>query len=428
MAVRLDQIADQVSEALERDYAGMPECDDGDGGRWAAALKRAAKSRTLDDRMLYRAVQERIAGLGDHNLCFLCGPDAGYKPETCGFTVRRFGDELYVTAAPLDSRLSPGDAVERVNRARVPEALERRVGSNPVGSDVPERQDWSGLLAESAHVTVRHADGRREELRTRRWPASRLARSAAGNAFSQLDDGTCVLTVAELDDDGAARLLAEHEGQAKAAPRLVLDLRSCSGGIESMAYPFLDWLFDDDTNLRLLMEPEVLLTNYTEANCERRIAQIAQLKGLAKTQGDEQGTLRWLDDDLAAVRANCGKGYVEETVQPDDLPIHAAPAGQRVFVLTDTATADAAEWLASVAACSPRATLVGRPTRGGLDYSNPLAISFDNRFIFVYPMSKTKMAAEGHGMRGKGIKPGAYVPFTPDECSRDVVLERALGL
>lgn len=425
MAIRLEQIVSQVSEAIERDYAGMPECDDGAGARWAASLRRSLRTRTLDDRLFFRAMQERIAGLADHNLCFLCGPGAGYAPETCGFAARRCGDELYVTAAPLDGRLAPGDAVERVNRMRPAEALAQRVG-NPTGSDDPERQDWSALLAESAHIEVRHADGRREELRTRRWPAPGPGAAAARNAFSRLDDGTCVLTVGELDDDGAARLLAARRQEAAAAPRLVLDLRACTGGIESMAYPFLDWLFDQDTNLNRVLEPETLLTNYTAANCDRRIAQIAQLKALAEAQGDERGALGWLDDNLAAVRANRGKGYVEEVVQPEDLPIHAAPAGQRVLVLTDTATADAAEWLASVASCAPRAVLVGRATRGGLDYSNPLAISFDDRFIFVYPMSKTKMAAEGHGMRGRGIAPDVRVPFTPEECLRDVILERAL--
>ena len=43
-------------------------------------------------------------------------------------------------------------------------------------------------------------------------------------------------------------------------------------------------------------------------------------------------------------------------------------------------------------------------------------------------MSKTKMAAEGHGMHGHGIAPDVYVPFTPEECTRDLVLERALAL
>ena len=57
-----------------------------------------------------------------------------------------------------------------------------------------------------------------------------------------------------------------------------------------------------------------------------------------------------------------------------------------LVVLTDTATADAAEWFARMAKDAPRATLVGRATLGNLDYSNPVAMAFENRFIFVYPI------------------------------------------
>lgn len=429
MPKRLDlgSIVEQVFAALSNDYAGMPECDDGNQAMWESVCRKALKAKTLDDRALYRYMQQRIAGLGDRNLCFLTGPQASWQPETCGFEVRRYDDELYVTRAEGDTRLIPGDAIELINKSRPSEHLAYTIG-NPTGSDVPERQDWGLFLASSSHFMVRHADGRREDLRTRRFPATPQGGASRACPFTRLDDGTCVLTVTQLDDDEAARTLEAHATEARAAGRLVFDLRRCSGGIESMAYPLLDWLFDEDTNLNVVLEPEVVLTNYSPANCARRETQIAQLKRLAAIEGDQAPALGWLDDNLEAVRANRGKGYVEETVQPEDLPIAAAPAGQRVLVLVDTATADAAEWFASVARKSPRATLVGRATRGNLDYSNPLAVAFDERFIFVYPMSKTKRAAEGQGMRLTGILPHVEVPFTPEECTRDLVLERALSL
>lgn len=53
-------------------------------------------------------------------------------------------------------------------------------------------------------------------------------------------------------------------------------------------------------------------------------------------------------------------------------------------------------------------------------------MAFENRFIFVCPMTKTLAAAEGRGIRGKGIEPDVYVGFSPEECTKDVVLERAL--
>lgn len=434
MAMKLDQIMQQVFEALAHDWAGMPECDDGNQRMWVSACGKAWKSKTLDDKLFYQYMRQRLAGLGDRNLCFLTGEGSAYQPETCGFTARRCGDELWVTAAPLDGRLAPGDCIERINKSRPADHLAYTIG-NPTGSDVPERQDWDFFLTNSSHFVVRHADGSREDLRTRRFPAAQLAQ-ARPCGFEVLGDGTCVLTVTQLDNEEAAELLAAHAAEAAAAPRLVVDLRSCAGGIEAMAYPLLSWLFDEDTNLNRVLGPETVLTNYSAANCDRREAQIAQLKVLAAAQAqdgqdcqaEQDAALGWLDENLATVRAMRGRGYVEETVEPEDLPIPAAPAGQKVLLLTDTATADAAEWLALVAKKAPRATQVGRATMGNLDYSNPLAMAFEDRFVFVYPMSKTKAAAEGRGMRGVGVEPDVAVPFTPEECTRDLVMERALAL
>lgn len=428
MAIKLDQIMMQVFDALAADYAGMPECDDGNEKQWVAACGKAWQNKILTDKLFYQYMTQRLIGLADRNLCFLTGPNCSYQPETCGFSVRRFGEELWVTSVREDTRLVPGDAIVAINKSKPAAHLSYAIG-NPTGSDDPERQDWGFLLANSSHFVVRHADGTVQDLKTRRFPAAQSPQEPC--RFETLEDGTCVLTVTELDDEDAAELLVSHRTEAEGAPRLVIDVRGCSGGMESMAYPLLDWLFDEATNLRDVLEPEVVLTNYTERNCVRREAQIEQLRRLSRVESDDEATraaLGWLDENLEAVRANRGKGYVEETVQPEDLPIAAAPAGQKVLVLTDATTGDAAEWFARVAKKAERATVVGRATMGNLDYSNPLAIAFEDRFIFVYPMSKTKAAAEGHGIRGIGILPDVAVPFTPEECTRDLVLERALAL
>lgn len=424
MALKLDQIMLLVFGALAHDYAGMPECDDGNEKLWISTCNKAWKNKTLNDKLFYQYMQQRIAALGDHNLCFFYGPGSSYQPESCGFTARRFGEELYVTYVHGDDRVAPGDAIELINKSTPAAHLAHSIG-NPTGSDVPERQDWSHFLNSSSHFLVRHPDGTRQDLRTIHMPADKPQLPCS---FERLDDGACVLRVTQLDSDEAAQLLEANRAEAERAPRLVIDLRNCAGGIESMAYPLLDWLYDEDTNLNIVTQPETVLTHYTKANCSRREFQIAQLRRLAASQSDDAPGLDWLDENLQVIADNRGKGYVEETVEPSDWPIKAAPAGQTVLVLTDTATADAAEWFARIAKDAPRATLVGRATLGNLDYSNTVAMAIEDRFIFAYPMSKTKAAAEGRGIRGKGIEPDLYVAFSPEECTRDIVLEQALNL
>lgn len=241
-------------------------------------------------------------------------------------------------------------------------------------------------------------------------PNLRLMRLGA-DASATLESAPCtfeargdaaVLTVGNLDSTEAADLLAEHADQVRAAKKLVIDMRDCTGGVEQAAYPLLDWLFDEPTTLETLIGTQQVLTNYSTGACKARIAQFTQLKTLLEAQGAGD-TTAWLDQGLQAAQDSMGKGFVEESLAPAPLDIAAAPAGQHVFVLTSARTADAAEWLASVAKKSARATQVGQATCGTLDYSNPVTLAFGDRFVFTYPMTKTVEAARGHGMRGAGI-------------------------
>lgn len=257
-------------------------------------------------------------------------------------------------------------------------------------------------------------------------PNLRLIRLSAG-ADSAFESASCafamrgdaaVLTVGNLDSTEAADLLAEHADQVRAAKTLVIDVRACTGGIEQAAYPLLDWLFDEPTTLEALIGTQQVLTNYSTGACKARIQQFTQLKTLLEAQGAGD-TTAWLDQGLQAAQESMGKGFVEESLAPAQLDIAAAPAGQHVFLLTSERTADAAEWLASVARKSPRATQVGQATRGTLDYSNPVTLTFGNRFVFTYPMTKTVEAAQGKGIRGTGI--------TPDvACQAEEALAKAL--
>lgn len=236
----------------------------------------------------------------------------------------------------------------------------------------------------------------------------------------RLEGDAAILTVGNLDSTQAAELLAGDAREVSGAARLVIDVRGCTGGVEQAAYPLLDWLFDEDTALATLVEPQKVLTNYSTGACKAREAQFSQLKALLEAQGAGDTTV-WLDQGLAAARENAGHGYMEETLYPADLAVKAAPAGQRVFLLTSRTTADAAEWLALIARRSGRTVQVGQATRGSLDYFNPVTLTFGDRFVFTYPMSKTAQAAAGQGMRGKGVSPDVA-------CPAEEALDKALGL
>ena len=273
-----------------------------------------------------------------------------------------------------------------------------------------------GLLEAMMQERLAHLDD--PNLRLMRLDADASAALESAPCTLEVRGDAAVLTVGNLDSTEAADLLTEHADQVRAAKKLVIDMRDCTGGVEQAAYPLLDWLFDEPTTLETLIGTQQVLTNYSTGACKARIAQFTQLKALIEAQGAGD-TTAWLDQGLQAAQESMGKGFVEESLAPAQLDIAAAPAGQRVFLLTSGHTADAAEWLASVAKKSTRAKQVGQATRGTLDYSNPVTLAFGDRFVFTYPMTKTVEAAQGRGIRGTGILPGIA-------CQADEALKKAL--
>ena len=273
-----------------------------------------------------------------------------------------------------------------------------------------------GLLEAMMQERLAHLDD--PNLRLMRLDANASAALESAPCTLEVRGDAAVLTVGNLDSTEAADLLTEHADQVRAAKKLVIDMRDCTGGVEQAAYPLLDWLFDEPTTLETLIGTQQVLTNYSTGACKARIAQFTQLKALIEAQGAGD-TTAWLDQGLQAAQESMGKGFVEESLAPAQLGIAAAPAGQRVFLLTSGRTADAAEWLASVAKKSTRAKQVGQATRGTLDYSNPVTLAFGDRFVFTYPMTKTVEAAQGRGIRGTGILPGIA-------CQADEALKKAL--
>ena len=272
------------------------------------------------------------------------------------------------------------------------------------------------LLEAMMQERLAHLDD--PNLRLMRLDANASAALESAPGTLEVRGDAAVLTVGNLDSTEAADLLTEHADQVRAAKKLVIDMRDCTGGVEQAAYPLLDWLFDEPTTLETLIGTQQVLTNYSTGACKARIAQYTQLKALIEAQGAGD-TTAWLDQGLQAAQESMGKGFVEESLAPAQLDIAAAPAGQRVFLLTSGRTADAAEWLASVAKKSTRAKQVGQATRGTLDSSNPVTLAFGDRFVFTYPMTKTVEAAQGRGIRGTGILPGIA-------CQADEALKKAL--
>ncbi len=192
---------------------------------------------------------------------------------------------------------------------------------------------------------------------------------------------------------------------------LILDLRQGDGDSEEAFYPLLHWLCRRETPLGALLGQSEIFVNYTHLNCELKAAALSGMDGA--------------EAYISELREKAGQGLVAESVAPEDTIIPGYAPSLRV-VLTDTWCRGAGEELA-MAARNAGAVLIGRPTLGTLDYSGLVSCALDERYVLTWPTAITRDAREGRGTMGRGIQPDVCVPWTPQECAQDVLLDTALN-
>ena len=105
----------------------------------------------------------------------------------------------------------------------------------------------------------------------------------------------------------------------------------------------------------------------------------------------------------------------------------AAEALEHVYILTDCYCASTGDAFVENVSISPKATVVGRPTMGILDYSNLNMITYGS-YGFAYPTSRRTELDEGIRMMGCGVPVQVHVPWTPEHLTRDVDLEKVFEL
>lgn len=433
MAETRNQIVRAVWDIIENDYAGQPECAPRNSAQqWIAPFVAAEQEGALDDELLMQYLTQYLAGFQDPSLSIEASDKANYKAMTCGFSVRRYEDELYVIDVREDDRLAAGDAVVLLDGRTSDEYLAGLV-NNPVNGDDPERQLWEGVLARCALLHVRHADGSEEDVPVKRFPRPSFAASLRPptvevyeDAGPNGDERAVVITAHHFVDASVLQAMQQHFEDLQQADRVIIDVRDVEEGMIGNAFGLMALFFNREVNLKDLMGQEIVYTRYTERNARLRAMRLARLMAMS----DEAGKA-WVQAEIDHVAACAGQGFVKEAEFEEDMLFPPAPEGQKTLLLTDVRTSGSGERLVSIAqraaaqGCG-KVRCVGRATRGSLDYSNLLAVGLSEKFSLVYPMAKTEAAHEGRGTLGRGLAPDVYVPFTPAECVQDVVLQTAL--
>lgn len=407
MSKNYQQLFKEIVSILRRDYAGKDLMGDHFAPRYyTQAIGQAWNDNTLDDLLFLRYVSQMLACIGDHNLQLTLCPSQEYTPWSPGFYTRRYGDDLYVTSVTAETELHVGDRITAINSGS-PGKHKSLIQKDFFRGSVPEREDWNGLLKMAEFIDVVRPDGTKAQVMLKHHPPSvpELV------PFCELlESGVVYLRPAPFDENGnTAGFLEAHAETLRGANALILDLRNSRGEAEEEIYPLLPYLCRHDTPLSQLLD-ESIVVNHSRLNC---ILKAAGLRDVPEAQAYIQELTEKADT-----------GFREESCEWDDTIVAMAP--ETVVILTDTWCRDAAETLVQ-AAKRAGAYLIGRPTLGTIDTCATVSYELDERYVLTWPTALSPSAYEGLGIQGRGIAPDEYVPWTPEECSVDLIRKRALA-
>lgn len=460
-----------VCETLHMD-AAPGRVMNGDATSCGNALAMASRDGRATPELFVAAARQFLASADARTCTVTCD---GYEEYELGFETRRHGDYLYVTRACGDERLAPGMRIAAVGRNAVPFVL-KNTGAEIFWGRGTDREDWDLALRMYDDIDVFPGDGHVERLSLRRFPQVEAQRSAKGTGGSGSRDpgvgsaagpcagvrevatGVALLEVRSLADAAALeRTLVEAAGLLARCERLVLDVRRCAGEADPASYlALLPYLTDVPRAARDVFPDVPVYTIYSQHNAERLLAPLGAAHARFEIAGDD-ASLRLLDEVAADVRAKAAQvlaakralrtlperraiselpevmpsPFGDERVEPAAVvvdaarPSHSAP--RRVAVLVDSMTGVGAERLAQACMGWENVRLVGRATPGAVDYANYVTADYpDIRARLTYPISRTEASRDGHGFARCGLPLDVHVPFSPEECTSDVMLARAV--
>jgi C-terminal processing protease CtpA/Prc len=416
-----NKILADVFQTIRNDYAGFAEKQARhDPSPFVTMLGQAYYDHRMKPILIFQAMNQYCANLQDRNLKFTMDESEEYHPFSRGFSVRRSAEEgMFVDEVTAESALQVGDRVLTINRT-APQRIVETLPNPLLGADEAEREQWNGYLKLAEHIHVRHRDGSEEEVVMQRYP---IAESAAPQC-TQPAEGVVVLRFASFGTAEETQQVLDANATALTdCKTLVLDLRKNCGGEEEGWLPLLPYIVAQDTTLGEVCGEQKIRTNYTKMNCSRLIHNLQPF-----LQAEDESLRAAAREGIAYYRQMSGKGWVEEVAElpaEASTPIRKSPIS-KVVVLTDTWCENEAEHFVQLCKKQARARIVGRPTMGNVDYSNPVSVRYDC-YTFTYPISKTEEAAAGQGVSGKGIAPDVLIPWTSRECTEDVLLQAALA-
>jgi hypothetical protein len=413
-------IFEDITEIMAKDFAGAEQRIYPDAQQpFLAFCSQLDAQYNFEDEQLFNFIQLYLQTIGSPKVTFSIRPHHGYQPYTRGFSVRSDGSDLFVSAVNGETRVQPGERILKLNYAS-PASFHSIASLLQHEVSISERDRWDAYLNHAKVMLVEHTDGTQEKIILQKFPL--CAAPAAQFSGQTLTDGAFYLRIDHFNDANVITHLIETYQETFALARhLVLDLRQNDGGIYEAFLPLLPYLCDHELSLNEFIPDNAVYTRYTSRNCDLSLKQLRPY-----CESPDAAIRAAAETFCAEIEAHRDQGW---TLQEDPLSEEKIPCqrvAETITLLTDSSCEDEAERFALACRRFSGVRLVGRPTRGSLEYSNPVSVDYGYGRTFTYPISRSVACQAGQGYAQHGVPVDIYIPWSPAEINEDRILTQAL--
>ena len=243
------------------------------------------QSPTYCDRTLTQMIVHYLRWFQDPNLRLIVGEGASWREEW-NAKAQRVDDVLFVTEVHGAAPVRVGDQVVRVNGMTLTDVrpeVERTLCTTVEPLDV-EREDWSVVLTFAKRLTLRDADGTERVVKTSE-PAEGAVEAAAAarpapTCVLDASGDVAVLTLRDLSSSAFAQAAQRALPGARAAKRLVIDVRGAQGGSQEDIYPLVELVLGPGATWTpaQLFGPAGIVMNYSRHNVDAQLNELAALR------------------------------------------------------------------------------------------------------------------------------------------------------
>ncbi|MCY1027776.1 S41 family peptidase [Mammaliicoccus sciuri] len=325
--------------------------------------------------------------------------------------VQLHNDQLYV----IDSRnpqIPTGSVIHNLGSYSIKYILEN--DHDLLKSSNPERMEWSEVLKKYKYIV---SDSKEISILQKDKPdffeQSYIIENKHTYIYLKFTDFIDHLKISNLID--------KHKKLLLNAKQIIIDVRGNRGGSDLAYLKLLPYLTSESITIT---DDTPYYHRFTKAYCDERIHAISELI----KQMPDSDDLDEYKSILNLYKDNYDKGLVNINNNPEPDTIKGIQEKcPDVKVLSDFECGSSGDNFVKFAHEFKNIEIIGRPTKGMNDYSNVMFVDIHGKYKLSVPHSKDGNVDLGKSMGKTGIPVDHYIPWTPEELEKDIILETAIN-